>query len=559
MGREIQNYTTGKFYSFLVPNLFSALFSVLDTSISNVLTGRLLGDQALAALNSALPVYLLVCTLASGLSCGFFYLASLAYGRAENRKAESLFSLSVEVSLLLSLIVTVLGYILSPAIASLLAAGPLYDMALSYIRTVFLGSVMIIMAYVPFHFLRLEGKVRISAAAVVLMGITNIAGTYIFVYVFGLGVTGAALALVAASTVATLVGFIFLAWTRRKRKFFLAKADFKTLLDSFRYGFPNASDNLFLSLRIIFVNALLSGSDLVTVALVNSVSDFVWCMPNKGVEQTGSPLLGLLAGEKDRQSSKRVLTLEMRTALMLSAIIAVVLFFVSPFISPLFGISTDSTQAMRMLALSLVFSSFTMVVSSWLTAEGRTGEASFCVFSRLLLMPVVFLFIFRQAGIMPWLYLPCGEIATAVIAFIMLRRKENADEDEKVLQKAIRANEDEICAASEELSSWAGDNGLSPHTSMVISLALEEIMTLMRERSLAADEGIFIRLAIYENETILTLRTGGKYYNVLEALDEDSDAYLGIRMIKALASDVDYQSTLGMNSFTVKIRKEEDA
>ena len=169
MGREIQNYTTGKFYSFLVPNLFSALFSVLDTSISNVLTGRLLGDQALAALNSALPVYLLVCTLASGLSCGFFYLASLAYGRAENRKAESLFSLSVEVSLLLSLIVTVLGYILSPAIASLLATGPLYDMALSYIRTVFLGSVMIIMAYVPFHFLRLEGKVRISAAAVVLM------------------------------------------------------------------------------------------------------------------------------------------------------------------------------------------------------------------------------------------------------------------------------------------------------------------------------------------------------------------------------------------------------
>ena len=51
---------------------------------------------------------------------------------------------------------------------------------------------------------------------------------------------------------------------------------------------------------------------------------------------------------------------------------------------------------------------------------------------------------------------------------------------------------------------------------------------------------------------MLRIRSGGEKYNPIAAQDE-SDEYMGIRMITGLAKNIDYQSALGVNTLTVII------
>ena len=93
---------------------------------------------------------------------------------------------------------------------------------------------------------------------------------------------------------------------------------------------------------------------------------------------------------------------------------------------------------------------------------------------------------------------------------------------------------------------------MPPKTAMVISLAAEEIMMIISEKSLKAGGSIDVRVLNGDDAGVLRIRSGGEKYNPLAAQDE-SDEYMGIRMITGLAKNIDYQSALGVNTLTVII------
>lgn len=87
---------------------------------------------------------------------------------------------------------------------------------------------------------------------------------------------------------------------------------------------------------------------------------------------------------------------------------------------------------------------------------------------------------------------------------------------------------------------------------MTISLALEELMVIVAEKSMNYQGFLDVRILRTGEEGILRIRSEGKRYNSLEYAKAGME-YLGVDMIIKMAKKTDYQYTLGLNTLIVII------
>ena len=172
---------------------------------------------------------------------------------------------------------------------------------------------------------------------------------------------------------------------------------------------------------------------------------------------------------------------------------------------------------------------------------------------------------FGELNLMVWLFFPAAEIATMMLCLSAGSIKaekmklnpfylidDSLEKSGRSIAMSVEAEQDKICEASEKIQEFCEANDMPPKTAMVISLAAEEIMMIISEKSLKAGGSIDVRVLNGDDAGVLRIRSGGEKYNPLAAQDE-SDEYMGIRMITGLAKNIDYQSALGVNTLTVII------
>ena len=87
---------------------------------------------------------------------------------------------------------------------------------------------------------------------------------------------------------------------------------------------------------------------------------------------------------------------------------------------------------------------------------------------------------------------------------------------------------------------------------MAISLAIEEILTIISEKSLMGHGNLDVRVIKSGENGIIRIRSGGKRYDPFESQDDSLD-YMGVQMISKLATDIQYLSVLGVNTLIIFI------
>ena len=87
---------------------------------------------------------------------------------------------------------------------------------------------------------------------------------------------------------------------------------------------------------------------------------------------------------------------------------------------------------------------------------------------------------------------------------------------------------------------------------MTISLALEELLTIITHESCPPDGFMDVRVLAWDEKRIIRIRSGGRRYNPVEAQD-GSLMYIGVKMICALAERTEYLSALGVNTLIIYI------
>lgn len=580
MGVSVQQETLTQNEQFLKKAYHRALFpcilSILSGNINiladGILVGQRLGTEALAAINLCVPVYLLLCIVGSFFVSGTAIPAAKAIGAGRLEEAQKFYRTAVSTTLAASVLFTMAGLLLLRPLTVFLSPDPaLQPMVFSYAGITLAGALPKIMIYVPFWFLRLEGKNKTVTWMMTMMAGGNIILDLWFLYGLEMGVAGAALASVLATAAACVMGFASLC--RRSGSFsvkffcwFRAEA-WKEIVQA---GSPSACNNLFQTLRLLVVNSLLfqaGGARMVAAfTAVNCIASFAMCITD-GAPQAASAMLGIYHGEHDNNSVRLLLKREWKSGLFCGLLFALAVIGGSEWITAMYGLTDSLRFPMICLGLGLPFGLLCSILSGYYNVSGHNLWANAIIFLRVFFWAAGSLWLLGVFGKNLWWFLPASEmltvgswyVATAVFhrrhrelsRFLMMDL--SIERAGRVLGFSVDGNVEEICEASQKISGFCEENGLTVKQAMRISLAMEEIMTLIVNINSREKLTFDARAFAIQGVVGIRIRYGGMEYNPFDVKEEAEEMYLGIGMIRSLAEKVLYQKTFGVNTLQILI------
>ena len=187
-----------------LPAVTAQLVNMLYNIVDRMYIGRLegIGTEALAGVGACLPVILLVSAFAALASMGGAPRASIFMGRGDKESAER--TMGNCMTLLLALAVALTAALLVFQRPILLAFGALPETlpyALEYMNIYAVGTVFVQVALGMNAFITAQGFSRTSMLTVLIGAVLNIGLDPLFMFTFGMGVKGAALATILSQAV----------------------------------------------------------------------------------------------------------------------------------------------------------------------------------------------------------------------------------------------------------------------------------------------------------------------------------------------------------------------
>jgi Na+-driven multidrug efflux pump len=219
----------------LIPNILGMISSAMFIIVDGIFVGRGIGSDAMAAVNIVAPLSMIIAGVALMFGTGGSVLASINLSRGKEKLANINITQSFVVSFIFTTILTLLLVFFPRQAASLLGAGDgLVGPASEYLFwfSVTLPFTMLGVA-LPF-FVRLTNP-RVAMWAMLAATLVNIILDYLFIFPFGWGLKGAAIATDIGETVGCV---IMLAYLFRK-SVAVRFTKFKTSLKSIRLTLRN--------------------------------------------------------------------------------------------------------------------------------------------------------------------------------------------------------------------------------------------------------------------------------------------------------------------------------
>ncbi len=181
-----------------IGTLFQTLYNIVDAKFAG-----LISPEAIIAIAKSFPIYFIIIGATVGLSAGVTALISNALGKKDESTASFLFSQSILVSIVASIIVTAIGIYGTEPILIFLKTGPeVISYATDYMHVIFLGSILFFLQLTINASLVSRGDTKSLRNVHIVSFFLNIVLNPIFIYGFyfipAMGISGIALATLCA-------------------------------------------------------------------------------------------------------------------------------------------------------------------------------------------------------------------------------------------------------------------------------------------------------------------------------------------------------------------------
>ncbi len=290
----------GNIMNLAIPMTLAQLINVLYNVVDRIYIGRIpqQSDLALTGIGLCLPIITLVSAFANLFGMGGAPLCSIERGRGNLEEAEKIMGNSFLLMMGAGVILTALCLLLRrPMLYLFGASDATYPYADSYITIYLLGSLFVMVGLGMNSFINSQGFGRTGMMTVLLGAVTNLILDPIFIFVFHMGVQGAALATVLSQFLSALWILRFLTGDRailrlRRSCLRLSLRRVKSIVSLGLSGFTMSITN---STVQIMCNATLQswGGDLYVgvMTVLNSVREIA-VLPVNGLTQSAQPILG---------------------------------------------------------------------------------------------------------------------------------------------------------------------------------------------------------------------------------------------------------------------------
>ena len=298
------------FASLAIPAVVAQIINLLYNIVDRIYIGHIpeVGASALTGVGLFVPILMLVNAFAMLAGAGGAPLAAIAMGQKDTDKAEKIVANCFSLLLIFAVVLTVVFYIFSPDLLRFFGASDVtLPYAVDYARIYILGSIFVLIVMGMNPFITTQGFAKISMLTTIIGAVINIILDPVFIFVFGMGVKGAALATVISQAVGAIWILRFLTGKQtilrlKKENMKLNPIIFKPCLGLGISTFVMLSTESLLS--ISFTSSLARyGGDLAVGAMtiITSVCQLV-TMPLQGFCQGGQPIISFNygAGNADR-------------------------------------------------------------------------------------------------------------------------------------------------------------------------------------------------------------------------------------------------------------------
>lgn len=314
-------------FKLALPTVVAQLINMLYNIVDRIFIGRMPegGDLALTGVGVCMPLIMMVSAFAALVGSGGAPRASIFMGKKDMDSAEKTlggcFTLQIIISIILSAILLIFNENLLLAFG---ASENTIDYATEYMNVYALGTIFVQLTLGMNAFITAQGFTKTAMLSVIIGAATNIILDPLFIYVFDMGVGGAALATIISQAISCVwvLCFIF-------SKKALLRLKKENLFVSPKYVLPcialgtatfimQASESV---ISICFNSSLLDyGGDIAVGAMtiLTSVMQFAM-LPPQGIAQGAQPILSYNYGAKSKDRVKRAFKLLLISCLVYSA------------------------------------------------------------------------------------------------------------------------------------------------------------------------------------------------------------------------------------------------
>ena len=196
-----------------IPMLVAQMLTLLYSIVDRIYIGRIpgTGSLALGGIGLCFPVILTVTAFTNLFGLGGSPLCSIERGKGDFRKAQQIMNTAFYLLAATSAVILLAGEILASPLLTLFGAtaGNL-PIALEYLRIYLMGTFFAMISTGMNPYINAQGFSRAGMVTVVIGALSNIILDPVFIFVFGMGIRGAAVATVLSQGLSALFVLRFL-------------------------------------------------------------------------------------------------------------------------------------------------------------------------------------------------------------------------------------------------------------------------------------------------------------------------------------------------------------
>ncbi len=389
------HFTYRKLFRFVFPSILMMIFTSMYTIVDGFFISNFAGKTPFAAVNLIMPVIMGISTIGFMIGTGGSAIISMTLGERKHDLANKYFSMLIYSAIIISIIVSILGFaFIRPISKALKADGELLENCVVYGKILFAFMPIYILQVMFQSFFVAAEKPRLNLIITVIAGLTNIFLDFLFVAVFNWGIIGAAIATGIAQCAGGLIPLIYFA-RPNSSLLHLCKTKFygKIFLKTCANGSSEMVSNLSSSVVGVLYNFQLmkfAGEDGVAAFGVIMYAGFIFMTVFLGYSIGSSPIVSYNYGAKNFKELRNMFTKGFTIMVLMGFIMMITgLIFARPLVKIFAGYDENlmalTIHGTKICMFTFIFMGINIWGSSFFTALNNGVISALISFLRTLL------------------------------------------------------------------------------------------------------------------------------------------------------------------------------
>ncbi len=415
---------------FAIPTIAMTVFMSFYTMVDGLFVSNLIGTNALSAINLTAPLIQLVTAISTMLATGGSAVIMKKMGEQKREEAKEDFTFLILVNVAVGFIMCGLGYLVMDTIfAAMNLSSDVAGYCVEYLSRYLLFTVPILLMNNFTLYMIASEKATLSFICSVAGGVSNMVLDYVFIAVFKMGISGAAIATGLGYSVTALVGLLVFSQKKNLLHFKKPVFRFRVLANAATNGCSEMATALVTGIITMMFNwtmlHYIGENGVAAVTIIMYVLMFASSLYT-GYSYGVAPMISYYYGEKNYGKLKKLIAVSLKVITSISVLTVAASFIltkplVSVFARPENPVYELAVTGNRICTIALFFIGFNIFASGMFTALSNGVISAVLAFSRsfvfMLITMLVLPAILGVNGI--WMATPVAELMALILSMAM--------------------------------------------------------------------------------------------------------------------------------------------